>query len=171
MVVVPTRVRAVVVVSALALAAGLLSLAMLAKPAQTQAQTDMFNERVPQTFVIPNPCTGEDVFVEGTSHLVFQRTEDANGGFHFKGHVNFQGRGVSASGAEYVVHESSNTHDNFRDFSESATNFTFTATLKLVRQGSATPADDFEAKVTFHFTILANGELTSEVVKTEAVCK
>ena len=44
MAVMPTRVKAVGVVWALALAAGLLMLTLLANPAQAQAQTDTFNE-------------------------------------------------------------------------------------------------------------------------------
>jgi hypothetical protein len=45
MLVIPARVKAVVVmVSALAVAAGLLTLALLAKPAQTQADIETFNE-------------------------------------------------------------------------------------------------------------------------------
>jgi hypothetical protein len=62
MVIIQTRVRVVVVVSGLALAAGLLTLALLAKPAQAQAQRD----RVPVVFDFLNPCTGESVVFNGT---------------------------------------------------------------------------------------------------------
>ncbi len=44
---IPTRVRIVVVVSALTFAAGLLTLALMAQPTQAQAQTQSFNERFP----------------------------------------------------------------------------------------------------------------------------
>jgi hypothetical protein len=170
MIAIPNRVRVVVVVSALALAAGLLTLALLAKPTQAQAQSDTLNERVPLALTVNNPCTGEEVFIEGTDHLVFHRTVDANGGFHVKVHSNFEGQGVSPSGAKYVLHTSANNRFYFR--AESAENDTFTDTFKIIRQGSATPeADDFELKLTFHVTINANGEVTAIVDKYEAECK
>jgi len=169
MVAMPNRMRLVVVMSALALAAGLLTLALLAKPTQAQAETATVNERFPVAFEIENPCTGEVVFIEGTLHSVFHITRDADGGFHIKGHNNFQAQGVSPSGAKYVVHESANRQLNFRD--ESADNFTFLVTLEAIRQGSATPEDDFKVKALIHITANANGELTAEVVKIRGECK
>ena|SRR5215211_6080119 len=172
MVVMTTRARAVVLVVALALAASLLTLAVvLAKPAQAQAQTDHFNERVPISGVFVNPCTGEEVTYEGTIHLVFQRTEDASGGFHFKGHQNIQVQGVGTSGAKYVILETNNQQQNFDVFSESASSFTSTDTFQVIRQGSETAEDDFQGKATFHVTVNANGEVTSDVVKFESECK
>jgi hypothetical protein len=171
MVAILTRMRVVALALALALAGGLLTLALLAKPTQGQAVTFTDNERIPFTFEVTNPCTGELVVGKATQHLVFHVTQDPNGGFHFKGHSNVQGRGVSESGAKYVVHESSNLHDNFRVISKSATNFTFTGTLQFIRQGSAAPEDDFRVKATFHVTINANGEVTSEVAKFKEECK
>jgi hypothetical protein len=169
MVAMTNRMRLVVVMSALALAAGLLTLALLAKPTQAQAETETFNERFPFAFEIENPCTGEVVFIEGTLHFVFHITQDADGGFHIKGHLNFQGKGVSPSGAKYVVYESANSQFNFR--AESADNFTSPVTFQVIRQGSPTPEDDFKVKALFHFTENANGELTAEVFKFEAQCK
>jgi hypothetical protein len=86
--VIPTRVKVVeVMVSELAVAAGLLTLSLLSKPAQAEADTETFNDRVPITGTLFNPCTGEFLSYEGTQYIVFHRTEDANGGFHFKGHT------------------------------------------------------------------------------------
>jgi hypothetical protein len=172
MVVMTTRARGVVPVVALALAASLLTLAVvLAKPAQAQAQTDHFNERVPIAFVVPNPCTGELITVEGTQHFVFNSTVTENGMFHFQGHSNIQLQGVSESGAKYVLHQTQNSHSNFDVFSDSADNFTSTTTLQFIRQGSETAEDDFQQKVLVHVTINANGDLTSEVSTLEIECK
>jgi len=126
MVAMPNRVKVVVVMSALALAAGLLALALGAKPTQAQAETDTFNERVPIEGVFFNPCTGEFVTYEGTLHQVFHVTEDPSGVAHFKGHSKTQVQGVSTSGAKYVAHQTENDYTKFDVFSESATNFTLT---------------------------------------------
>jgi hypothetical protein len=172
MVVMTTRGRGVVLVVALALAAGLLALALGAKPTHAQAQTDTINDRVPVEGVFLNPCTEEFVSFEGTQHLVFHGTEDASGGFHFKGHSNFQLHGVSTSGAKYVIHQISNSHNKeFDVFSESAENFNLTATFQFIRQGSETAEDDFQAKVLWHVTVNANGDVTSEVFEVEEECK
>jgi hypothetical protein len=171
MVVMTTRGRAVVLVVALALAASLLTLAVvLAKPAQAQPD-QIINERQLVALTIVNPCTGEEVFVEGTQHINFHFYEDATGGSHFKGHNNLQATGVSDIGAKYIVHDSVNSHDKFDVFSESASNFTFTWTEHFIRQGSATPTDDFVIKFVTHVTMNANGEVTSVVNQAESVCE
>jgi hypothetical protein len=99
MAVMPNRVRVVVLVSALALAAGLLMLTLLAKPAQTQAETFTINEQVPIRFSTDN-CTGEPVAFEGTQHLLLHVTQNATGGFLVINHSDLQGQGVSPSGAK-----------------------------------------------------------------------
>jgi hypothetical protein len=170
MIVIPNRVRVVVLFSALALAAGLLMLALQAKPAQAQAETSTSTERVPFTFTgLTNPCTGETFFVEGTQLLVFHSTLDADGGEHFYVDSTFEGRGVSDSGAKYVFHETNPTHTKLAP--DSANNFTSTATGSFIRQGSATPEDDFVIKLMDHITINANGEVTSLTTTMEIECQ
>jgi len=167
--VIANRVRVVVVVSALALAAGLLMLASLAKPAQAQPQQRV-NEVVPIDSAVVNPCTDpeEVVSIEGTQHLIFFTNVDANGGSHSKGQIILQAKGVSDSGAEYVIHSSMISQDN----SEPGQGFTFifTGTTTFVRQGSDTPPDNLLVKETNHVTVNANGELTSVFTEFEAVC-
>ena len=60
MFVMPKRVRVVVVVATLACAAGLLMLALMAKPTQAQAQNDTTNERIPFANNSFDPCLGEE---------------------------------------------------------------------------------------------------------------
>jgi hypothetical protein len=148
-----------------------MTLALAAGMALAQATTEKFNDRIPFTSESFNPCTGEVVRFEGTQHLVFHSTEDADGGFHFRGHTNLQATGVSDSGAKYIVHEGFNSQDKFDVIGESATNFTFMVTLQFIRQGSETAEDDFQAKVLSHVTINANGEVTSVVEPGESECK
>jgi hypothetical protein len=68
----------------------------------------------------------------------------------------------AASGAKYVLHNSDNDHTIIGG--DSAANFTYTQTVNAVRQGSATPTDDFEFKALTHVTRNANGEFTAEIV-------
>jgi hypothetical protein len=178
MVVMTTRGRGVVLVVALALAAGLLALALGAKPTQAQAETYKFNDRETISGRMYNPCieeevpSGEEVTYEGTMHTVGHTTEDASGGFHIQGHVDLQVQGVSTSGAKYVVHEGTNDHLNFDVFSESASNFTYTLTLHWIRKGSEMSEDDLQAKGLVHATVNANGEVTSVFDEEwEAECK
>jgi hypothetical protein len=169
MVAMQNRVKVVVVMSALALAAGLLALALGAKPTQAQAETDHFNDRVPVEGVFFNECTGEFVTFEGTQHIVGHSTEDASGGAHFWIRLHSQVQGVSTSGAKYVARGNTSFHDNIS--SESAANFTFMETIQFIRQGSETAEDDFQSKFLFHVTVNANGELTSEVEQVDVECK
>jgi hypothetical protein len=149
-----------VMVSALALAAGLLTLTLLAKPAQAQAETFTDTFQGPLTRLVTNPCTGEEVLLEGTQNLVVHTTIDANGGFHFLTRGNAEVQGESASGVKYVAHQTLQERSN----SESATTLTFTNNLQVIRQGSATPTpDDFVIKQVTHVTVNANGEITSVV--------
>src|SRR5215208_2313591 len=168
MLVIPSRVRFVAVMSALALALGLLTLALLAKPAQAQAETitDKDRSTFDGSFI---SCTGEEVFIEGTMHTVANTTIDANGERHIKFHFNEQGQGEGeSSGDKYVFHSVSNSHQNF---TEDNANFTFSDTARLIRQGSATPTDDFNLIFLVHVTINANGEVTADVAKFEPECK
>ena len=148
-----------------------MTLALAAGMALAQATTDTFHDRTRFTDEHFNPCIGEVVPVEHFQHLVFHRTADAGGGFHFKGHLNSQLKGEEGSSAKYVVHAISNDQENFDVFSESAENFTLTATFQFIRQGSETAEDDFQAKVLWHVTVNANGDVTSEVFEVEEECK
>ena len=86
---------AVVMAAAVALTAG---------AALAQAETGTINEQIPFSGEeTVNECTGEPVTIEGTIHTLFHTTNTENGGMHFVGHFNVQGRGVSPSGAKYVL--------------------------------------------------------------------
>ena len=169
MIVNPNRVRVVVVmVSALAVAAGLLTLALAAKPAQAQAGTITSTDRstFSGTFF---SCTGAMVFIEGTVNTVTHTTIDANGVLHTMSHFNIQGRGESDSGAKYVFQDAFTFRENFQGGAPNY-NVTYTQTVKLIRQGSATPTDDPESNLLIHVTLNDNGEVTAEVFKAETEC-
>jgi hypothetical protein len=165
MIVIPARVKVVVVmVCALALAAGLLTLTLLAKPAQAEAQTFRDSFRGPLTRLVTNPCTKEEVLLEGSENLLLYTTTDANGGVHFLVRGNAELQGESASGVKYVAHQTINRIVNDSISSETATTITLTNNLQVIRQGSATPTpDDFVLQQVIHLTVNANGEITSVV--------
>ena len=171
MLIIPARMRVLVVmVSALALAAGLLTLALLAKPAQAQAQPEHVAEHTPFTFEQDNPCTGEVILVEGRAHVVGHYTEDASGGQHFVLESHSQGRGVSTSGAKYTLSSGSpQTHNVKVDAAAEA--FTWTDRVIFNRQGSDTPGDDFQGHFVFHATVNANGELTVVFERADFECR
>jgi uncharacterized protein YdeI (BOF family) len=112
---------------------------------------------------------GETVFLEGTLHTVSHTTIDANGERHIHARGTLQGQGEGQlSGDKYVFHSVTNQHRNFRG---APTNFTETQTFNIIRQGSATTTDDLQGKIMYHITVNAQGEVTTEVLKLEFVCK
>jgi hypothetical protein len=169
MAVMTTRARTVVLVVALALAASLLTLAVVpAKPAQAQAETVTDTERVTFSGDVFSPCSGEVggeiVHVEGTVLTVAQTTIDANGGIHTKLQFNAKGKGEGLdSGDKYVYHQVFSRHANFTG----AHNETLTQTFKIIRQGSVTTTDDFNARLVIHVTVNANGDVTTEFLRFE----
>jgi hypothetical protein len=167
MVVTTTRGRAVLLVVALALAASLLTLAVvLAKPAQAQALTFTDTDQAPFSFF--GGCT-ETAFIEATLYTVAHTTIDPNGGRHTKFHFRVQGQGEGlSSGDKYVLNWVGNENRNFPPGADLTV--TQPETFKIIRQGSATPTDDFQGKALFHLTVNAQGELTSEVTNAEFVC-
>jgi hypothetical protein len=170
MIVIPNRVRVVVVMaSALALAAGLLTLALLAKPVQAQVEPITSNDR--STFnQFFTSCTGELVQIQGTLHTIAHTTIDENGVRHTVFHFEIRGQGESASGAKYVFHDVFNMHETFTGALGDNYNTTFTRTSKLIRQGSATPTDDLESNLLIHVTLNDLGEVTAVVDKAESEC-
>ena len=118
MMVIPNRGRVVAVISALALAGGLLTLALLAKPSQAQGNGAV-SEQLPQEFTLnATECAGELINVTGTlhtvNHFVGERdpeTGDPVGQYHINSHFNFQnGKGVGLdpdtgepNGNKYVI--------------------------------------------------------------------
>jgi hypothetical protein len=167
MAVLPIRVRVVMVVSALALAAGLLALASLATPTQAQSDT---TARVPFEEDFLNACTGELFHIEGTILTVGHLTTDANGGNHAQFVENTWGTGENlTTGAEYTynnrrVHQSNFTGDAFTYYDS------FVVTMR--RQGSTTSDDDLKIKIWIKQTVNANGELTTQILNLgELSCK
>ena len=72
-----------------------------AEPA-TAMEHEHYNERFPLEFTTVSPCTGEEVFVEGTLHVMTQAVTDGTTTrlvFHSNQHYS----GISASGTRYNI--------------------------------------------------------------------
>jgi hypothetical protein len=126
MIVIPNRGRILAVMLALALAGGLLTLTLLAKPTQAQPPTDNENRgagthRDAIGFVIDTTdCTGELIQLTGTLHTADQFFE-TDGGYHFSIHSNLSNvKGVGLdpqtlepTGTEYTITAASGIAENF----------------------------------------------------------
>jgi len=115
MMVIPNRGRVVAVISALALAGGLLALALLAKPTQAQAE-GASSEQFPIEFAIDmSACGGEEIDVTGTLHTVNHFTVRPDGTYHVNSHFNFAGvKGVGrTTGDNYVIPALGGAVENF----------------------------------------------------------
>jgi hypothetical protein len=112
--VIPIRGRVLAVISALALAVGLLTLALLAKPSQAQSQGAVV-EQFPIDFAIDaSACAGEAIDIKGTLHTVNHFTDLGDGSYHVNSHFNLagmQGTGQT-TGANYVIPAAGNTVEN-----------------------------------------------------------
>jgi hypothetical protein len=138
----------------------------LAPPAQA---AETFNERIPLSGTFVNTCTGEPFTYDGTLHTVGHFVEDKSGGIHFKGHTNFRAKGLSPSGAKYVINSADNSHSKFAV--KSADNFTNPSHFNIIRQGENGTQDDYKARGVFHWTQNANGEYTALVANFEVECQ
>lgn len=136
-----------------------LTLLALVNPAETKAQTTVItsNTQVPIEFFNVNSCTGDQITIEGTSHVLFHATITPTGSSHAKLQINFNLQGVNAvSGIRYVVNEtvSSTSADNVNG----ASVFNTVSHLNVIAQGSE---DNLVVRTEIHATFNANGELTS----------
>jgi hypothetical protein len=105
MIVIPNRGRVVAVIWALALAGGLLRLALLAKPAQAQGNGAVSEQFLAVFTLDATACQGELIDVEGTLHTVNHVTDLGDGQYHINSHFNLQNlKGVGrTTGAKYVI--------------------------------------------------------------------
>jgi hypothetical protein len=171
MTVIANRWRVLALMFALVLAGGLLTLALLEKPAQAQAETITSTDEYTFDEFLED-CTGELVELAGTQHIVAHSTLDATGALHTKYHVVTQGRGVSDSGAKYIVINTDNVEENITlPPEEVQRTITNPGMFKLIRQGSSTPADDQYVNYLLHVTVNANGEVTAVVSSFDFGCK
>jgi hypothetical protein len=138
-----------------------LALAILALvgPAEAKAQATVItsNTRVPIEFFNVNSCTGDQITIDGTSHVLFHVTTTKSGHSNEKLEINFALQGVNTtSGIRYVVNEAvtATTASNVNG----AFVFNTVSHLNVISQGNE---DNLLLRTEIHATLNANGELTS----------
>src|SRR5437763_17188450 len=111
-------------------------------------------------------CNEDVVLLSGFMLVQNHYFSDSTGGSYFEPHVNYQDvSGVGApSGSTYTATDSVNTTVNSDQLQSEQT---FVQEFNLISHGSA---PNFKLHVTFHVTINANGQTTTTVNNTRAVC-
>ena len=130
--------------------------ALVSPAAKAQATIITSNTQVPIEFFNVNSCTGDQITIEGTSHVLFHVTTTPEGHSNEKLEINFALQGVSAtSGTKYVVNETvtATTVSNVNG----AFVFNTVSHLNVISQGSE---DNLLVRTEIHTTFNANGELT-----------
>jgi hypothetical protein len=127
--------------------------------AETRAQATVVtsNTEVPIEFFNANSCTGDEVTINGTSHLLFHANASPGGHGNEKLEINFALQGVNAaSGIKYVVNETVTA--TTESSAGGAFVFNTVGHLNVISQGGA---DNLLVRTEIHATFNANGELTS----------
>jgi hypothetical protein len=183
MMVIPNRARVVAVLPALALAGGLLTLALLAKPTQAQPTQAQPTQAQPtqaqgqgatvQDFPVSGGidstnCTGEVILIEGTMHTVSILKAREDGGYRFTDHFNFSNvKGVGeTTGEEYVINIKSTVVEKFVPDGEFATGTVFTS--GVVSKGSM-PNEQLLSRV--HFIQNDDGTIKMENIQFRFECQ
>ena len=120
-----------------------------------------------EIFPVPRGCTGEPVQWTLRQEMVLKTTIDAEGGFH--GSFHFHDKGSSGvglvTGAKYQLAQQQIETFNVRG--ESPINDTAIFLRRFISQGSL---PNFRVTNIFHYTIDANGRMTSFKNTFERIC-
>jgi hypothetical protein len=116
------------------------------------------------------PCANgglaEDVALSGELHDLFHITNDGRGGLHVKGHDNPQG--ISGIGLSTGAKYQGTGVTQFEFTSKAGFEETDVNNFRIIGQGSG---NNFLVHDNFHFTINANGEVTSSHDNFSVECK
>jgi hypothetical protein len=143
-----------------------LTLVALVVPARSHAAV-VTNQRVDLSVPMINPCTGESIVLEGSTHFIFTITVDQGGGEHFVSQSNTQGTAISASGARYVLVTGGmfvETPDN-----GPVLGFTNTSTFRVIRVGADSTADDYTVTTVFK-GLVVHDQVVVDLERFEAEC-
>ncbi len=126
----------------------------------------VLNEQIPIVGLeIYDPCTGEDVVVDTTAHVVISETDDGAGGTHLSGHLNLQDGSAFGEDTDNKYQPQANV--NFEvNMPKGANEATATVNLKLISQGSA---PNLNGHLNAHITMNPDGTITVEFIKGELI--
>lgn len=143
-----------------------LTLVALVLPARLHAAV-VTNERAALSLPMINPCTGESIVLEGSTHFIFTSTVDKGGGERFVSQSNTQGTAISASGARYILV----TRGVFVEAPNNGPvlSFTNTSTFRVTRLGAGATADDFIVTTVFK-GVLVHDQVVVDLERFSAAC-
>ena len=112
------------------------------------------NQRTTVDTVVFDQCTGEDIALSGTAHVVFSITQSANSGFHLQFQMNqvLSGTGLT-TGRQYRSISASAFTLNMHDLPFEQTS---AGSSRLLGQGAR---GDLQARFLQHITVDALGNL------------
>jgi hypothetical protein len=169
MMVIPNRGRVVAVMLALALAGGLLTLALLAKPSQAQPRGATSQEMPLAGSIGSQECAGEEIDLTGTLHIVTHFFTDEEGGYHLNSHYNVQnGKGVGRTTGEMYPFASSGAFvENYIPPSGQTTTGSVDMNV-LIGKGQVANSSSF---IRIHYIITTEGEVKVETVQFHSGCQ
>jgi hypothetical protein len=160
----PSKRRLLGAAAVTSVAAALAVAMVCTAPAFAAATVFRFMEDDSGGYGITNPCNGEGVAVSGTTHLEFVVVMDGAGGSHFEAHYNSQDvTGQGSQGNTYQVPTSVVQVANV----PLGTEFTFSYEQRFVSSGSG---GNFATTMLVHFTINADGSMTSSQTRMSTTC-
>lgn len=129
------------------------------------------NVRVPFAVTVPVPCVnggaGENVQIAGTIHFLVTATTDSSGGDHSAVHSRTTGTGTGlTSGDTYRLMWGSSGKMNM----QAALSYELTV-LQWYRVVGKGAAGNFEAHITTHLTVGADGTFKADVSNVKVTCK
>jgi hypothetical protein len=176
--VIPNRVKVVAVMAALALAAGLLTLALLTKPMQAKPSTinETKSEQFPVHFIIDGTgpgCFGELIEITGTLHTVnhFRGKRDPEGNpvgpLHANSHFNLMNvKGVGqTTGDVYVIPNSGGAVENVVPNGDIVTG---TVDINMIISKGSSPNQNGFSRV--HYILTEDGIVKAEVIQFHFKC-
>jgi hypothetical protein len=151
-------------------AALVVSLLLVARVALAE---DILNLDLPASTTTFDPCTGEDVLLSGTIHLIFRVSADSAGGLHIGLYqVNakdIKGVGLT-SGTVYVDNGSSQFPLISNARLDGASELSETVRTHLIATGGG-PDANFFSDLHIHGTVNADGTITADFVDSDFVCQ
>jgi hypothetical protein len=144
----------------------LLALVLVAPAAQAQGAGGTTTFRLPLTETLFNECTGEDVTLEGTLHVVALVREQSDGTFMLSGRANAGGvKGTGTSGDSYV---GSGQASFSQPFAGLPATVDAQARFRLDRRG---PGGTARGTATLRVTVDADGNPTLEIMNVVLDCQ
>ena len=144
---------------------GLLAVMLMlafALPAQAEV---LQNDKVPVTWPVIIPCSGEFVELEGYMHIKYAVTADGAGGFHVITSSQPMGlQGVGDFGNKYNGVGGTRWTQNMKVGEV----YTYVNVYRMVGAGKA---PTWSVHETYHYTINANGEITAQFDHLKTYCE